>query len=135
MPEAALDGGSNTAERLTTATPTLEVFAMADTDDTSKVRPSRNPSARSQLEHTIEAEREQLLQAHGVLTCLYEVLLHAEGDDAVSHAQAAHAVASLIDRTVERLDSVRLKPMLDAMENWVADYGNAVNEPQLGYWQ
>lgn len=104
---------------------------MADTDDTSKVRPSRIPSARFQFEQTIEAEREQLLQAHGVLTCLYEVLLHAEGDDAVSYAQAARAVASLIDRTVERLDSVRLKPMLDAMENWIAEYGDAVNEPQL----
>lgn len=108
---------------------------MADTDDTSKVGPSRNPSARSQLEQTIEAEREQLLQAHGVLTCLYEVLPHAEDDDAVSYAQAAHAAACLVDRTVGRLDSVRLKPMLDAMENWVAEYGDAVNEPQLGYWQ
>ncbi len=108
---------------------------MAATDDTSKVRPSRNPSARSQLEQTIEAEREQLLQAHGVLTCLYQVLLHADGDYAVSYAQAAHAAACLVDRTVERLDSVRLKPMLEAMENWVAEYGDAVNEPQLGYWQ
>ena len=108
---------------------------MADTDDTSKVRPSRNPSARSQLEQTIEAEREQLSQAHGVLTCLYQVLLHAGDDDAVCYAQAAHAAACLLDRTAERLDSVRLKPMLDAMENWVAEYGDAVNEPQLGYWQ
>jgi hypothetical protein len=108
---------------------------MADTDDTSKVRPSRNLSARTQLEQTIEAEREQLLQAHGVLTCLYQVLLHADDDDAISYAQAAHAATRLIDRTVERLDSVRLKPILDAMENWVAEYGDAVNEPQLGYWQ
>jgi hypothetical protein len=108
-------------------------MTMADTDDTSKVRPSRYPSARAQLQHTIEAEREQLLQAHGVLTCLYEVLLHAEGDDAVAYAQAAHAAASLIDRTVERLDSVRLKPMLDAMENWVAEYGDAVMEPRADY--
>jgi hypothetical protein len=108
---------------------------MADTDDTSKVRPSRNLSARSQLEQTVEAEREQLLQAHGVLTCLYEVLLRADGGDAVCYAQAAQAAACLVDRTVERLDSVRLKPMLDAMENWVAEYGDAVHEPQLGYWQ
>ena len=68
-----------------------------------------------------------------MLTCLYEVLLHAEGDDAVAHAQAAHAAASLIDRTVERLDSVRLKPMLDAMENWVVEYGDAVREPRANY--
>lgn len=120
---------------------------MAAKDDTSKVRPSRNPSARAQLEQTIEAEREQLLQAHGVLTCLYEVLLHAEGDDAVSYAQAAHAVAGLIDRTVERLDSVRLKPMLDAMERRNVEYkipepkglqlgtddDNAVREPRAVY--
>src|ERR1700741_633523 len=95
---------------------------MAATDDTSKGRPSRNPSVRAQLEQTIEAERNQLLQAHGVLTCLYEVLLHAEGDDAIAYAQAAHAVAGLIDRSVERLDSVRLKPMLDAMERWIGEY-------------
>ena len=30
--------------------------------------------------------------------------------------------ASLIDRSVERLDSVRLKPMLDAMERWIGEY-------------
>jgi hypothetical protein len=121
---------------------------MAATDDTSKVRPSRNPSARTQLEQTIEAERNELLQAHGVLACLYEVLLHAEGDDAIAYAQAAHAVASLIDRSVERLDSVRLKPMLDAMEHWIGEYespkprglqlgsGNdedAVREPRTWY--
>lgn len=108
---------------------------MADTDDTSKVRPSRYPSARSQLEHTIEAECEQLLQAHGVLTCLYEVLLHAQCDDAVAYAHAAHAAASLIDSTVERLDSVRLRSTLDAMENWIAEYGDTVREPQFAYWR
>ena len=65
---------------------------MADTDDTSK--------ARSQLTGTIEAQRAQLLQAHGVLMCLYEVLLYAEGDDAVSCAQAAHVAANLINKSV-----------------------------------
>jgi hypothetical protein len=122
-------------EHLTTATLTLEVVIMADTDYPSKVRPSRHPSARAQLEHTIEAVREQLLQAHGMLACLYEVLLYAESDDAVAYAQAAHAAVSLIDRTVDRLDSVRLKPMLDAMENWVAEVGDAEREPQLSHWQ
>ncbi len=63
------------------------------------------------------------------------LLTLVQRDDAVSYAQAAHAVASLIDRTVERRDSVRLKPMLDAMENWVAEYGDAVREPQLGHWR
>ena len=36
--------------------------------------------ALNQLEKTIEGQRHLLLQAHGVLTCLYEVLLHGEGE-------------------------------------------------------
>ena len=80
---------------------------MADTDDTSR--------ARSQLAETIEAQRTQLLQAHGVLTCLYEVLLYAEGDDAVSCAQAAHVAANLISKSVEDLDVVRIGPLIDAL--------------------
>ena len=80
---------------------------MADKDDTSKVPPDRNsdptrvsaetsPAAGdhkvsnrkpvTRIERAIEAQREQLLQAHGVLTCLYEVLLYAEGDDAINYA-------------------------------------------------
>jgi hypothetical protein len=50
----------------------------------------------NQLEKTITQQRAQLLQAHGVLTCLYEVLLHADGEQAVSYAQAAYVAASLI---------------------------------------
>ena len=50
----------------------------------------------------------QLLQAHGVLRCLYEVLLHAEGDDAVVYAEAAHVAANLVNNTVEELDSVHV---------------------------
>lgn len=98
---------------------------MATTDDTSKIR--------SRLEQTIEAQREQLRQAHGVLTCLYEVLLYAEGDDAVSYAQAAqaaHAAARLINKSVEDLDSVRIKPMLDAL---MASSGYRVEEPRTPY--
>jgi hypothetical protein len=95
---------------------------MANTDDTAKVK--------SRLEQTIEAQRAQLLQAHGVLTCLYEVLLYAEGDDAVAYAQAAHAAASLINKSVENLDSVRIKPMIDAL---VPSSGYKVEEPRVSY--
>jgi hypothetical protein len=35
-------------------------------------------SSRTSQQQRIEAQRAQLLQAHGVLRCLYEVLLHAE---------------------------------------------------------
>jgi hypothetical protein len=62
-----------------------------------------------------EAQREQLLWAHGVLTCLYEMRLYAEGDNAVDYAQAAHAAARPINRSVEDLDSVRIRPMTEEL--------------------
>ena len=71
--------------------------------------------ALNRLEKTIEAQRQLQLQAHGVLTCLYEVLLHAECDDAVSYAQATYVARALINRSAEELDSVRISPLLDAL--------------------
>jgi hypothetical protein len=71
--------------------------------------------ALNRLEKTIEEQRQQLLQAHGVLTCLYEVLLHAEGESAVSYAQAAYVARGLINTSAEELDSVRISPLLDAL--------------------
>ena len=72
--------------------------------DVSAERPPRTP-----LQQRIEAQRAQLLQAHGVLRCLYEVLLHTECDDAVFYAEAAHVAANLINNTAEELDSVHFR--------------------------
>ena len=80
---------------------------MGTTDDTLQ--------ALNRLEKTIEEQRELLLQAHGVLTCLYEVLLHAECEEAVSYAQATYVARSLVDRSAEHVDSVRITPLLDAL--------------------
>ena len=80
---------------------------MGTTDETLK--------ALDQLEKTIEEQRQLQLQAHGVLTCLYEVLLHAEGQEAVSYAQATYVARGLIDKSAEELDSVRISPLLDAL--------------------
>ena len=71
--------------------------------------------ALNQLERAIHKQREQLLQAHGVLTCLYEVLLHEDGETAASYAQAAYVARRLIDESAEDLDSVRISPLLDAL--------------------
>ena len=60
-------------------------------------------TALNQLEKTIQQQRTLLLQAHGVLTCLYEVLLHADGEQAVPYAQAAYVAASLIKRDARAL--------------------------------
>jgi hypothetical protein len=126
---------------------------MADKDDTSKVPPDRNldparvsgetpPAAGdrrvsnrsllTRIERAVEAQREQLLQAHGVLTCLYEVLLYAEGDDAINYAQAAHAAARLINKSVEDLDSVRIRPMIDEL---VFKRGDRVEDSAVSYWR
>ena len=67
------------------------------------------------LEQTIEAQRQLQLQAHGVLTCLYEVLLHVESNEAVSYAQAAYVARVLINKSAEELDSVRITPLIDAL--------------------
>jgi hypothetical protein len=123
---------------------------MADKDDTSKVPPDRNsrasaetsasraadralfkPTAITRIERAIEAQRAQLLQAHGVLTCLCEVLLYAEGDDAVEYAQAAHAAAMLVNKSVEDLDSVRTRPMLEEL---VLKSGCRVEDSPGSYW-
>jgi hypothetical protein len=36
-----------------------------------------------------------------------------EGDDAINYAQAAHAAARLINKSVEDLDSLRIRPLID----------------------
>lgn len=91
---------------------------MGTTDDTLK--------ALNRLERTIQEQRQLLLQAHGVLTCVYEALLNAEGEAAVSYAQATYVARDLIDRSAEELDSVRISPLLDALAPI-----NRVDEPRV----
>ena len=71
---------------------------------------------QSRLEQTIEAERSKLLQANAVLRCLYEVLLYADGEDAIQYAEAAHVVSTLIDDSVARLDLFRLRPQIEELK-------------------
>ncbi|MGH8238510.1 MAG: hypothetical protein ACREXP_16015 [Steroidobacteraceae bacterium] len=85
--------------------------------------------ALNRLEKSIDGQRELLLQAHGVLTCLYEVLLHAESEEAVSYAQATFVARGLINKSAEEADSVRIGPLLDAL----APSSNRVEEPRVLY--
>ena len=85
---------------------------MATTDDTS---PVESGNAEQLLKQLIEAQRAKVLQAHAVMTCVREVLLYAEGDDAVIYAEAANAAALLANDAAEGLDSVRLKPIVEAL--------------------
>jgi hypothetical protein len=63
---------------------------------------------------------------------LYEVLLYAEGDDAINYAQAAHAAARLINKSVEDLDSVRIRPLIDEI---VFKSGVRVEDSAVSYWR
>lgn len=102
---------------------------MATTDDTSKKRPARKPAASNVsaetslrtptttlLEQHISRERGRLLQVHSVLHCLYEVLLYAEGEDAIMYAEAAHLAAMMVDESATQLDSLSIKPLIDALK-------------------
>jgi hypothetical protein len=119
---------------------------MANTDDLSKKTPSSStselPAEPSKLERAIDAERARLLQVHGVLHCLYEVLLYADGEDASTYAQAAHLAAMLIDDIVVNLDAVKLRPMIEAIQRTARMEGryappepsdDAVREPRAVY--
>ncbi len=72
--------------------------------------------APSALEQAIGAQRTKLMSAHAVQRCLYEVLLYAEGEDAVTYAQAAHVVATLMEDVIDNLDSVQLRGLLEGAE-------------------
>ena len=116
---------------------------MANTDDTSKKQnvsaetPQRIPT---QLERFIDVQRRKLLQAHSVIHCLYEVLLYAESEDAVTYAEAAHLAATLVDDVIEQLDSARLQVMVEALKREASagglppgSGGDQVREPNVFY--
>lgn len=58
--------------------------------------------AQSALEQAIAAERAKLVSARAVQMCLYEVLLYAEGEDAVVYAEAARVAATLMEAVLDK---------------------------------
>jgi hypothetical protein len=59
------------------------------------------------LEAVIEHERIQLMQIQAMLKCLYQVLLYADDDDSIMHADVANVAARLLNDSVARLDLLR----------------------------
>jgi hypothetical protein len=110
---------------------------MANADDTSKPTRSRRnqskapaapssaappaantpPTPQLTLEQAMANERILLLQIRAMLHCLYEVLLYADDDDTILHAEVAQTSARLLNESCERLDAVNLAPLIEALRN------------------
>ena len=75
---------------------------------------SDHKGALSALEQEIGLQRAKLVSAHAVQRCLYEVLLYAEGENAVMHAETAQVVAKLVEDAVDKLDTVHLRRVMEA---------------------
>jgi hypothetical protein len=106
--------------------------------------PSDLPPLSALLEEAIDRERVQLMQVHAMLKCLYEVLLYADGDDSIMHADVADVAARLIDESVTRLDLLRMQvarpkttdaPAVESKEEaaTVPPRNHQVKEPPAAY--
>ena len=101
---------------------------MATTNSKSRTRLSRNHAKPTPTEHdshsttvastpiqdAIETERARLMSAEAILHCVVVAMNESEGDGAQTpNYQAAIEVArELVVRTIDQLDSVRVKPLL-----------------------
>lgn len=70
---------------------------------------SDHKGAHYALEPVITAQRAKLVSAHAVQRCLYEALLYADGEDAIMYAEAANAVATLMEDVIDKLDPMYLR--------------------------
>lgn len=91
---------------------------MTDSNEPSSLRRRRSQAASLpadvqpvSLGEAIEHERMELMQVQAMLKCLYEVLLYADDDDSVMHADVANVCARLLSDCVARLDTVRLQTL------------------------
>ena len=75
------------------------------------------PAPPLTLEQVIENERSMMLEIRAMLHCLYEVLLSADDDDSIMHAEVACTAARLINDSAVRLDSVNIHPLIDAIRH------------------
>jgi hypothetical protein len=84
---------------------------MTNTDEPSPPRRIDLVPYPTSISEAIERERTELMQIHAMLHCLYEVLLYADDDDSVMHADVANVCARLLSECVTRLDAVRLSSL------------------------
>lgn len=88
--------------------PTTEADVSSNAPATPAEGTMRPPSA-ADVTASIEHERVELLQIQAMLKCLYEVLLYADDDDSVMHADVANVCARLINESVRRLGGLLMQ--------------------------
>lgn len=76
----------------------LQKQAVAQSEERAK--PATLP-----LHEAVQAERTELMQIHGMLRCLTDVLLYADDDDSVQHSDVACVCARLLNECITRLDA------------------------------
>jgi hypothetical protein len=85
-----------------------ELAPTSESDTSSKAAPAKTLRliSAADVAEAIERERIELMQIQAMLKCLYEVLLYADDDDSVMHADVANVCARLINDSVGRLDEL-----------------------------
>ena len=64
----------------------------------------------------IERERIEQMQVMAMLKCLYQVLLYADDDDSILHADVANVCSRLLDESIVRMDSALIDHLKDRAE-------------------
>jgi len=84
-----------------------------DVSSNAPARPAEDttvgPPSADDVTNAIEYERVELMQIQAMLKCLYEVLLYADDDDSVMHADVANVCARLINESVSRLGDLLMR--------------------------
>lgn len=90
-------------------TPTAEADVSSDGPASPAESTTPRPPSAADVTASIEHERVELLQIQAMLKCLYEVLLYADDDDSVMHADVANVCARLINESVRRLGDLLMQ--------------------------
>lgn len=90
-------------------TPTTEADVSSDAPANPAESTTPRPPSAADVTESIEHERVELLQIQAMLKCLYEVLLYADDDDSVMHADVANVCARLINESVGRLGDLLMQ--------------------------
>jgi hypothetical protein len=89
--------------------PTTEAEMSSNAVATTAEDTTLRPFSAADVNEAIEHERVELLQIQAMLKCLYEVLLYADDDDSVMHADVANVCARLIHESVARLEKLLMR--------------------------